>query len=102
MCATAVQVSGSKSHGALRVVRIVAVVLLNIGLLLITLWSAAALYFDVGIPRLRLPLAMVYLLAIVVLWFFVKRRLVARLGTLIGFAGVLTWWLTLAPSNDRN
>ena len=66
-----------------------------------TLWAAAALYFDLRIPWLRLPLAMIYGLGMLAVWIFVRRpwKLVA---TGAGFAIVLAWWFTLQPSNDRD
>jgi hypothetical protein len=68
-------------------------------ILLLTLW-AAALYFDVRIAWLRLPLALLYLLA-VGMWLLIKARYAGGLtaGT---FALVLGWWLTLRPSNERD
>jgi hypothetical protein len=66
-----------------------------------TLWAAAALGFDVRISWLRLPLAAVYGLGMVAVWIWVRRpwKLIV---TAAGFGVVLAWWLTLAPSNDRD
>jgi hypothetical protein len=66
-----------------------------------TLWAAAALYFDVRMPWLRVPLAAAYGLAIVAAWIWVRRpwKLVV---TAAGFVVVLTWWLALQPSNQRD
>ena len=67
---------------------------------LLTLWAAAALRFDVRIAWLRWPLALAYLAAIaVVLVRFPRRR--AHLVALLSFALVLAWWFTLEPSNAR-
>ena len=72
------------------------------GLGLVTLWAMAALYFDVRIVWLRLPLA-------AGLWhqefwrcgfgFAVHGR---RLSPGAGFIVVLTWWFSLPPSNNRD
>jgi hypothetical protein len=68
----------------------------------LTAWAAAALYFDVRIPWLRVPLTAVYLLVVVAAWFVFKRRRLAAILTAGGFVLVLAWWLALQPSNDRN
>ena len=66
-------------------------------LLGLTLWAAAALYFDVRVPWLRLPLASVYVLGLLAAWVFLKRR--SAVGLTAGaFALVLAWWFTLQPS----
>jgi hypothetical protein len=67
-----------------------------------TAWAAAALYFDVRIPWLSLPLALVYGASAIAVVVFVKRRWIAAACWAGGFVLVLAWWLTLAPSNDRD
>jgi hypothetical protein len=66
-----------------------------------TLWATAALYFDVRILSLRIPLAIVYGLGILAVWILVRRpwKLVI---TIAGFFIVLAWWFSLPPSNNRN
>jgi hypothetical protein len=86
-------------RGALRWIGLIA---LGCGLLLSTCWAAAALYFDVRVSWLRLPLAAVFLLAVVAVWILVKRRWLAVGATAGGFLLVLGWWLTLQPSNERD
>ncbi len=71
-------------------------------LLLPTLWAAAALYFDVRVPWLRLPLAAVYMLAVLAVWVLIKRPRLAAGLTAGAFVLVLAWWCTLQPSNDRD
>jgi hypothetical protein len=71
-------------------------------LLLCTIWAAAALHFDVRMPWLRTSLAVAYLAAVLTGCVLVKgwwRKLALTAG---GFLLVLTWWLTLQPSNDRD
>jgi hypothetical protein len=71
-------------------------------LLLTTAWAAAALYFDVRLPWLRLPLCIGYLLAIGLVWFRV-RGCWWKVGlSMAAFTLVLGWWLTLRPSNQRD
>jgi hypothetical protein len=86
-------------HGGLRVLGLTS---LGIMLLLGTLWATAALYFDVRIPWLRVPLAAVYVLGLLAVWVWVKRRWLAAGLTAGGLALVLAWWFTLQPSNDRD
>jgi hypothetical protein len=74
----------------------------NIGLLLLTLWAAVALYFDVRVSWLRLPLAAGYALGVLAAWIFLRSRWRAIGLTVGGFALVLGWWLMLQPSNDRD
>ena len=85
-----------------RILRAFACLSLGVVLLLVTVWAAAALYFDVGsrVSWLGGPLAVVYLLAVLAVWIFVKRRWLAKGLTISGFALVLAWWFTLRPSND--
>lgn len=64
-------------------------------------WSVGALYFDFPWAALRVPMAVVFALALVFAMIVLRgswRRLSA-IGT--GFVVVLTWWLTISPSNDR-
>ena len=71
-------------------------------LALLTAWAAAALYFDVRVPWLRVPLAVVYALAVLAVWVLVKRRWLTAGLTAGGFALVLAWWFSLQPSNERD
>jgi len=60
-----------------------------------------ALFFDVRVAWLRWPLALAYLVAIAVVFARVRPMRRAKLVALSGFAIVLVWWLSLAPSNQR-
>ena len=88
--------------GCCGVLKVLAAILLGIVLLLLTLWAAAALHFDVRVAWLRTPLAVLYVGAVLAVWIFVKRRRLATVVTVSGFALVLGWWLSLKPSNDRD
>jgi hypothetical protein len=82
--------------------RAVGFTLLGLLLLVGTVWAAAALYFDVRVPWLRVPLAGAYGLAMLAVWILVKGKW-RKVGlTVVGFALVLGWWFTLQPSNDRD
>src|SRR5208283_2088292 len=67
---------------------------------LMTLWAIAALYVDFRIAALRIPVTVIYALAIIAILVKVKRRLWAAVLCFAGFCIVLTWWLNLKPSND--
>jgi hypothetical protein len=69
---------------------------------LVTLWAVAALYFDVRVSLLRLPLAAMYALGMLALPMFVRRRRLAVAICLGGFVLVLAWWFCLKPSNNRD
>ncbi len=71
-------------------------------LALLTLWAVAALYVDFGIAALRVPLALIYVIGITAILFKFRRSIWAPALCLVGFGCVLTWWLTLKPSNDGN
>jgi hypothetical protein len=69
---------------------------------LATAWSAAALYFDFPFARLRIPASVFYLLIVTAAVFFLKPGPRALLACSVLFLAVLLWWLTIAPSNQRN
>jgi hypothetical protein len=69
-------------------------------LALLTLWALAALYVDVRIAALRIPLTLIYALGIFTVLFKLKRSSWVAALCLAGFCIVLAWWLTLKPSND--
>lgn len=67
----------------------------------VTLWAFGALWFDFPIAALRKPLAIIYVLAAVIIFFAVRSRWRAQAFMAAGFVAVLAWWLTLKPTNDR-
>lgn len=69
--------------------------------LIATAWAAGALYFDLPIAWLRVPLSLVYGLVMSVSLFFVRNRWRALGVVAAGFAAVLAWWLTIQPTGDR-
>lgn len=90
------------NHLMRRLLRALGFTALGLLLLIGTLWSAAALYFDVRVTWLRLPLATGFGLALLAVWILVKGRW-RKVGlSVAGFALVLGWWLTLQPSNIRD
>src|SRR5262245_5079166 len=65
-------------------------------------WSIAALFVDLPVPGLRLPAAIAFGIAVLAALILVRGAGRKMLACLVGFAAVLAWWLTIAPSNDRN
>jgi hypothetical protein len=66
-----------------------------------TLWAIGALYFDFPVAPLRKPAAIIYVLAVLAIVAFVRRRW-RKIGFVaVGFVVVLAWYLTLQPSNNR-
>jgi uncharacterized protein DUF4105 len=69
---------------------------------LATAWAAGAIYFDLPIPWLRAPLALVYAIVTAAGLLFLKgwwRSLGVVLG---GFVAVLAWWLTIKPTGAKD
>jgi hypothetical protein len=71
-------------------------------LLLLTVWAAAALYFDVRVSWLRTTLAVMYLLTVLAVCILIKSRWRKMTWIAGGFVLVLAWWFTLQPSNYRD
>jgi hypothetical protein len=83
-----------------RILRLIGLVFMWFVVALLTLWAVAALYVDFRVQALRIPLTVIYVLAIIAILFKVKRRLWAAAFCCAGFCIVLLWWLSLKPSND--
>ncbi len=66
-----------------------------------SLWAITALYFDLSPARLRFLIPFLYLLALVMLAYFVKRPTRIMTACAAGFFVVLICWLSLKPSNNR-
>ena len=64
-----------------------------------TAWSFGALYFD--FPKASAFAAILFVIALIAIVIFVRGKL-PKLAIVFGaFAIVVSWWLTLKPSNDR-
>jgi hypothetical protein len=85
----------------LRVLRAIGIAIMWFILALLTLWAVAALYVDLRIPALRIPVTLIYVVGIITILFKLKRSWAAAL-CFAGFCSVLAWWLALTPSNDGN
>lgn len=68
----------------------------------LTLWTLAALYFDLSSSSLPLLTPVLYLTVIVGAVYAAKTRLLRMAVCLVSFLIVLLCWLTLQPSDRRN
>jgi hypothetical protein len=69
-------------------------------MLLLTVWAALALYFDLPVASMRMVVAAIYLAAWITAM-VLSRGLLKRMLISVGcFAVVLAWWLTLRASNE--
>lgn len=85
----------------MRLARALALGLFWLVLVAINIWAVAALFFDLP-PGWQLAGAGLYL-AILLAAFVITRRLrIVAVAALGGFVAVLSWWLTLMPSDTRN
>jgi Domain of unknown function (DUF4105) len=83
-----------------RVARTLVGVFVWLILSLLTLWAATAIYVDCRIAILRLPLVLLYLVAVIVLTIKLKRwKPLASFGC---FCVVLAWWFSLQPTNQAD
>jgi len=85
-----------------KVLRATGLVVLWCAVAVLNLWAAAALYIDIRITDLRIPVTLTYVGGIVAILVKVKRRLWAVGSCLACFGIVLAWWLCLSPSNQRS
>ena len=70
--------------------------------LLLTIWAAAALYFDLPFPPLRTPAAVLYLIGVLAALRFLRRGHLGLAVAFAGFATVAVWWFSLQPPNHRD
>ena len=84
----------------LRALRALGLTVMWFVLALMTLWAVATLYVDFRIAALRIPVTLIYIFGIIAILLKVKRRFWFAASCLAGCCIVLTWWLSLKPSND--
>jgi len=70
--------------------------------LLLTLWAAAAIYFDSAFTGLRAVAAVAYLLLVIAALIFFRRSYAGILIAFAAFALVSLWWLSIRPSQNRD
>jgi hypothetical protein len=83
-----------------RALRTTGLIVMWFVLALMTVWAVAALYVDFRIEALRIPVTVAYVVAIVAILIKLKRTPWAAALCFVGFCVVLTWWLSLKPSNQ--
>jgi len=71
-------------------------------LFIASVWALLALHFDVRIPWLATPLAITYALGLIAVCILCRRKWLRPIIAVAAFALVLTWWLSLQPSNNRD
>ena len=81
--------------------RLAIALLFFIGFLL-TLWSAAAIYFDSPLGVLRTPVAGLYFIVVLVAMFVLRRRHLGLVAAFAGFVLVAAWWFTLKPVQNAD
>jgi len=72
--------------------------LLWLALALLTVWAAAALYIDIRISILRIPVTLLFVVVIAAILWKAPRRW-KPVFVLAAFCLVVTWWFTLQPTN---
>lgn len=70
--------------------------------ILLASWATAALYFDLPVASWRQPAAVLFALFVWAVLAISRAHWVGLAVVGIAFAGVLGWWLSLQPSNDRD
>lgn len=86
----------------MRFLRMFGLVIMWAVLTLLTLWATAALYIDCRVAALRIPITVIYALAVLAIILKIKRPYWAAAACLAAFCVVLVWWFTLKPSNTAN
>ena len=82
--------------------RLAGLVAVGIGIAGMTAWCAAALYYSTrGGSRTTAIVAIAFLLTTGLAFVVLPQRRRTLLGFLVVFAAVVTWWLWLPASNDR-
>jgi hypothetical protein len=67
----------------------------------LTVWAAAALFFDLPFGRANLFAGFIYIVVVAAIVALASDRRFRVLACLACFALVLIWWLMIEPSNDR-
>ncbi|MFO7708876.1 MAG: DUF4105 domain-containing protein [Desulfobacterales bacterium] len=68
-----------------------------------TVWGALAIWYSyLSESYVRAGLAGLFVLATLLAFVFLPRRLRTLAGFLVAFAGIVAWWLSVPASNDRN
>jgi hypothetical protein len=91
-------------HDRFIYVRILRLILIGLSSLvgaLLVIWAAGALYFDLPAPEfVRTGASILWVIAAILLAVFAGLR--GRIVLLVAFAGIITWWLSLRPSQNQD
>ncbi len=71
-------------------------------LAVLSLWAVAALYIDVRLPLLKIPLAVVYVVALITILAIDKLRVRSAFLCFLCFCLVAAWWFSLKPTNQAD
>lgn len=82
-----------------RLLRAIGITIMGFILALLTLWAVAALYVDLRIASLRIPVTLIYVVGIITIVLKLRGSRRAAALCFVGFCSVLAWWLNLKPSN---
>ena len=85
----------------MRILKFIGLSLLWLAAFFCVLWVAGALCFDFPIVRFGGTVALLLLLAVLVTVIFVRGQLLKLTAVFLCFIIVLSWWLTLRPSNNQ-
>ena len=86
-----------------RVLKLAGVFICATVLILMTAWGALAIWYsNLSESYVRGVLAGLFVLATLLAFVFLPRRLRTLAGFLVVFAGIVAWWLAIPASNHRN
>ena len=74
----------------------------TIAAFVVTVWAAAAIYFDSPFAHFKAVVSVAYLIVVLVAMVLLRRRGGGLLFAFAAFALVALWWFSLKASNERN
>jgi len=86
-----------------RILKLIAILVCILAVILMSCWAALAIYWS-NLPgeSLRAACAIGFELVVVLAFLLLPNRKRTLLGFLVVFAAIVTWWMTIPASNDRN
>jgi hypothetical protein len=86
-----------------KVLKIALVLVIVIVIAGMTAWASLAIYYsNLSSDDFRSAIAIGFVFCTAAAFLFIKKRLWALIGFLIIFCLIISWWLTIKPSNDRD
>jgi hypothetical protein len=84
-----------------RILRLILIGFSGLIVALLVIWAAGALYFDLPAPKfVRISTSILWVIAALLLALFAG--LSGRIALLVAFAAIVTWWLSLRPSQNQD